>query len=187
MLKSAANRPAPCRLRQAAAILTSVRGSATSAFVSVLPGTNPSTSTRSAGQYSMTGAPTPAAAAISEFWYSLSRSIASCAPPSEKIRATNTPSGVVTLKFWLVSPPGSALTCRGVPARLGTLARAASGPTSAESARRCSVTFAGYEPSTKRSRRNLLGSGQLTAQRPTLLPTEVTQVTLGPATTAWRG
>ncbi len=45
----------------------------------------------------MTGAPTPAAAAVTEFWYSQSRSMASSSVPSEVMRATKVPSGVLTL------------------------------------------------------------------------------------------
>ena len=55
------------------------------------------TSRRSSGRYSTTGAPAPAAAAATEFRYSQSRSIASSSLPSEEIRATKVPSGVVTL------------------------------------------------------------------------------------------
>ncbi len=139
MSKSPANRPAPCRVAQARAIRASVAGSATSAFVSVRPWTNPSTRTRSCGRYSITGAPTPAAAAMTELRYSRSRSMASKSPPSANTRATNTPAGVVTLKLVLVSPPGKALTSRGVPARLGSRASTAGG---SAAARRGSVTIA---------------------------------------------
>ena len=55
------------------------------------------TSSRSAGRYSMTGAPAPAAAAVTEFRYSQSRSMASSSLPPEDRRATKVPSGVVTL------------------------------------------------------------------------------------------
>ena len=55
------------------------------------------TSRLSWGRYSTTGAPAPAAAAVTEFWYSQSRSIASSSLPPEETRATNIPSGVVTL------------------------------------------------------------------------------------------
>ncbi len=55
------------------------------------------TSRRSWGRYSMTGAPAPAAAAVTEFRYSQSRSMASSSLPPEEIRATKVPSGVVTL------------------------------------------------------------------------------------------
>ena len=55
------------------------------------------TSRRSWGRYSTTGAPAPAAAAVTEFRYSQSRSIASSSLPPEEIRATKLPSGVVTL------------------------------------------------------------------------------------------
>ena len=45
----------------------------------------------------MTGAPAPAAAAATELRYSASRSIASRSLPASETRATNVPSGVVTL------------------------------------------------------------------------------------------
>ena len=44
----------------------------------------------------MTGAPAPAAAAVSEFRYSQSLSMASSSLPPAEIRATKLPSGVVT-------------------------------------------------------------------------------------------
>jgi len=56
----------------------------------------PMTSTPSWGRYSMTGGPTSAAAAVTEFRYSQSRSIASSSLPPEETRATKVPSGVVT-------------------------------------------------------------------------------------------
>ena len=49
------------------------------------------------GRYSTTGAPAPAAAAITEFWYSQSRSMESSSLPPEDRRATKVPSGVTTL------------------------------------------------------------------------------------------
>jgi hypothetical protein len=49
------------------------------------------------GRYSTTGAPAPAAAAVTEFRYSQSRSMASSSLPPEEIRATKLPSGVLTL------------------------------------------------------------------------------------------
>jgi hypothetical protein len=45
----------------------------------------------------MTGGPAPAAAAVTAFRYSQSRSIASSSLPPADTRATNVPSGVTTL------------------------------------------------------------------------------------------
>ena len=73
------------------------RSSATSALASVRPSIKPRTSRRSWGRYSMTGAPAPAAAAVTEFRYSQSRSMASSSVPPKAMRATKVPSGVVTL------------------------------------------------------------------------------------------
>ena len=81
-----------------------------------------------AGRYSITGAPTPAAAARTEFRYSLARSIASSSLPPDATLATNAPFTVVILKFLLVSPPGSSVTVRGRLARLGTWSKIASRP-----------------------------------------------------------
>ncbi len=45
----------------------------------------------------MTGAPAPAAAAVTELRYSQSRSMASRSLPPSEMRATKVPAGVVTL------------------------------------------------------------------------------------------
>ena len=120
MSKSPSNRSPACSWRQARAILASLPGSATSALASVRPSRNRRTSTPAAGWYSITGAPTPAAAARTELRYSLARSIASSSLPPDATLATKAPFTVVILKFLLVSPPGSSVTVRGPPARLGT-------------------------------------------------------------------
>ncbi len=44
----------------------------------------------------MTGGPAPAAAAVTEFRYSQSRSIASSSLPPSEMRATKVPAGVLT-------------------------------------------------------------------------------------------
>src|SRR5215469_14986082 len=126
MLKSPSNRSAPCSWRQARAILASLASSAMSAFSSVRPSRNRRTRTLTAGWYSITGAPTPAAAARTELRYSWSLSIASSSLPPEATLATNDPLPLVILKFRLVSPPGSSVTVRGRLATLGTWSKMAS-------------------------------------------------------------
>src|SRR5215472_3563196 len=126
MLKSPSNRSAPCSWRQARAILASLASSATSAFSSVRPSRNRRTRTWTEGWYSITGAPTPAAAARTELRYSWSLSIASSSLPPEATLATNDPLPLVILKFRLVSPPGSSVTVRGRLATLGTWSKMAS-------------------------------------------------------------
>ena len=64
------------------------------------------TSRRSWGRYSTTGAPAPAAAAVTEFRYSQSRSMASSSLPPEEIRATKVPSGVAHLVVAVGQPAG---------------------------------------------------------------------------------
>jgi hypothetical protein len=98
-----------------------------------------------------------------ELRYSWSRSIASSEPSSAKTRATNTPSGVVTLKFRFVSPPGSSVTRRGRPARLGTWASTTSAPVRSLDANPPARPLPGqptplYRQATRRSHKSLDGN-----------------------------
>ena len=124
------NRRRSARPRAAAgtprAILASLAGSATSALVSVLPSRKPSTSTPASGWYSITGAPTPAAAARTELRYSFSLSIASSSLPPRGDPGHERPVGRGDLEVPVGQPAGQFGHRARPAARLGTWSKISS-------------------------------------------------------------